>query len=88
MFLTISTVIASIGALYFGTSVISSSVDLFYVFLILQVSLIVLVKIAHHSSETNIRVDTAGGLFILFSSSALILYSLQVISNTILFKGI
>lgn len=88
MILSIITALFAAVSLYLGSSILASSVDMFYVFLMIQVSLVVFIKIAHHSSESSVRVDKVGGLFVFFSSSAVLLYGLQIITNTIVFKGI
>lgn len=88
MILSVFTTIAAAATVFFGASLLASSVDVFYVFIGLQVALVLLIKIAHHSSESKVRFDNVGGLFVFFTSSASLLLGLLVITNTIIFKGL
>lgn len=87
MILSILTFLSAVATFYFGGSILASNVDFFYIFFVVMVLLFGVAKVAHHSSETKVRVDTAGGLFILFASSAVILIALQGISNKMIFSG-
>lgn len=88
MILSVFTTIFAAVSIYLGSSVLASSVDMFYIFLMIQISLTVFIKIAHHSSESSVRVDKVGGLFVFFSSSAVLLFGFQLITNLIIFQGV
>lgn len=88
MILSAATAVFGIVTLYLGSSVLASNIDVFYVFLVIQVFLVMFIKIAHHSSESQVRFDRLGGWFVFFASSAILLYGLQHITSSIIFQGV
>lgn len=88
MILSSLTAIFTAISAYLGFSLFMSNVDVFYIYIVTMVLMTTFVKVAHHSSETKVRIDTKGGAFIASSISLLLLLLIQEISNQLLFKGI
>lgn len=84
---TLTAIFVAISS-YLSISLIASNVDIFYLYLVTMVLMFTFVKVAHHSSETKVRIDTKGGFFIASSISLVLLLLIQEISNQLLFKGI